>query len=50
MQKTQNILAAVPPTDAALSQALSQRGEEFLAVDRPAFDHARDHQHIRQDA
>jgi len=24
--------------------------QEFLAVDRPAFEHGRDHQHIRQDA
>jgi hypothetical protein len=50
MQKTQNIFATEPPTDAALSHTLPQRGEEFLAVDRPAFEHARDHQHIRQDA
>jgi hypothetical protein len=50
MQKTQNIFAAGLPTDSALSHSPSQRGEKFLALDRPAFEHAGDHLHIRQDA
>ncbi len=38
---------AGPAVEAALSHALSQRGEELIAADRPAFDDARNHQHIR---
>ena len=33
-----------------LSHSFSQRGDEFIAADRPAFDNARDHPRIRQDA
>jgi hypothetical protein len=50
IQKTQNILAAGPSIDAALSHAFPQRGDEFLAADRAAFKNARHDQHIGQDA
>ena len=50
VQITQNIFAARRAADAALSHTFSQRGEEFLAADRSAFEQARDHPHIRQDA
>ena len=48
MQKTQNVIAPPPSSDAVLSQSLPQQRDELLATQLKAFDQTHDHPHVRQ--
>lgn len=48
VQKTQNVVAPAPSSDAVLSQSLPQQADKLQATQFDAFDQVHDHPHIRQ--